>query len=188
MPPSRSHIRHTTDAYLARNPGERAGIALLFEALDGPDDPTNRATLPAHVTCSAVVLDQNNAVLHIHHKATRKTLAPGGHNEPGDQDLPSAALRELFEEVGIPREAVTPFPGFETVPLDIDVHGIGANPVKGEPGHVHIDFRFVFRLVATHQAVHCSEETTGYEWRPAEQTAAPALRAKLALLTPATHT
>ncbi|WP_326728108.1 NUDIX domain-containing protein [Streptomyces phaeochromogenes] len=116
MPPSRCHIRHTTDAYLARNPGERAGIALLFEALDGPDDPTNRATLPAHVTCSAVVLDQNNAVLHIHHKATRKTLAPGGHNEPGDQDLPSAALRELFEEVGIPKRGRRPLPWIRDSP------------------------------------------------------------------------
>ncbi|MFF3871200.1 hypothetical protein [Streptomyces sp. NPDC001978] len=47
----------------------------------------------------------------------------------------------------MPSEAVAPFPGFETVPLDIDVHDIVANRAKGEPAHQHVDFRWAFRLV-----------------------------------------
>ncbi|GGY07308.1 NUDIX hydrolase [Streptomyces minutiscleroticus] len=150
MPPSPDHIRATAEAYLARHPGERGALAALFDALAGKDDPTSRKAFPTHVTCSAIVIDSSSRMLHIQHNATGKALAPGGHNEPGDQNLPGAALRELFEETGIPRDAVVPLPGFETVPLDIDVHDIAANPAKSEPTHQHVDFRWAFLLRAQH--------------------------------------
>lgn len=116
MPPSPDHIRATVEGYLTRHPSERDALAALFVALTGGDDPTSRKTFPTHVTCSAIVIDSNDRVLHIQHNATGKALAPGGHNEPGDTDLPGAALRELGQEAGIPRDAVVPLPGFETVP------------------------------------------------------------------------
>ncbi|WP_245607961.1 NUDIX hydrolase [Streptomyces hokutonensis] len=182
MPPSPDRIRATAEAYLVRNAGEQQLLAPLFTALAGPQDPAHRKTFPAHVTCSAIVLDAADRVLHIHHNATGKYLAPGGHIEPGDQDLLHAALRELFEEAGLPDHAVAPLPGFETVPLDIDVHDIDANPAKEEPAHQHIDFRFAFRLTAQHTVTLQTEEVSGYDWRPFEETASPTVRAKLALL------
>ncbi|GAA3368459.1 hypothetical protein GCM10020367_06890 [Streptomyces sannanensis] len=182
MPPSPNHIRDTVDAYLARHPGERNNLDPLFKALADAEDPTSRKTFPAHVTCSAIVIDDNDQVLHIRHNATGKALAPGGHNEPGDRDLPSAALRELHEETGIPCDAVVPIPGFETVPLDIDVHDINANPAKGEPAHQHIDFRWPFRLRAQHSVTLQTEEVSGYEWRSFEDSASPTVRDKLGLL------
>ncbi|MFE9880189.1 NUDIX hydrolase [Streptomyces sp. NPDC005784] len=182
MPPSPHHIRATAEAYLNRHPGERQLLDPLFAALAGTPDPAHRKTFPAHVTCSAIVLDATDRVLHIHHNATGKSLAPGGHPEPDDQDLVHAAVRELSEEAGIPHDAVTPLPGFETVPLDIDVHDIDANPAKGEPAHQHIDFRFVFRLTAQRPVTLQTEEVSGYHWRPFGETASPTVRAKLALL------
>ncbi|MFE2578891.1 NUDIX hydrolase [Streptomyces sp. NPDC059378] len=182
MPPSPHHIRATAEAYLYRYPGEQQFLAPLFTALAGTKDPAHRKTFPAHVTCSAIVLDAADRVLHIHHNATGKSLAPGGHSEPGDQDLVHVALRELFEEAGIPDRAVAPLPGFETVPLDIDVHGIDANPITGEPARQHVDFRFVFRLTTQHAPTLQTEEVSGYDWRPFKETASPTVRAKLALL------
>ena len=182
MPLSPDHIRATAEAYLSRHPGEQQLLEPLFIALVGAQDPTHRKTFPAHVTCSAIVLDATDRVLHIHHNATGKYLAPGGHTESDDQDLVQAALRELFEEAGIPHDAVAPLPGFETVPLDIDVHEIEANPAKGEPAHRHVDFRFVFRLTAQHTVTIQTEEVSGYEWRSFQETASPTVRAKLALL------
>ncbi|MFE2071489.1 NUDIX hydrolase [Streptomyces misionensis] len=63
MPPTRSHTRATTEAYLTRHPQETDALAGLFTLLDGPAEPTSRTTLPGHITCSAAVVDRNRRVL-----------------------------------------------------------------------------------------------------------------------------
>jgi len=134
MPPTRTHIHDTITAYLTRHPDERDALAPLFTALASAPDPTSRITLPAHVTCGAIVIDDDMRILHIHHKATGKYLTPGGHIEPDDTTLTAAALRELHEETGLPPTAVTPLPDFGGIPLDIDPHVIEANPEDVQPG------------------------------------------------------
>ncbi|MBB5940200.1 NUDIX domain-containing protein [Streptomyces zagrosensis] len=133
MPPSTDHIHAVTEAYLARHPDERSSLGLLFAALDGADAPTSRKTCPAHVTCSAILINGERHVLHIAHKASGKLLAPGGHNEPADRHLRDAALRELHEEAGISPSAVVPLAGYEGVPLDIDVH-VSRDKIVGTRG------------------------------------------------------
>lgn len=182
---SRIHIRTTVEAYLAHNTGERGALAPLFNALDGDPDPTSRSAAPGHITCSAIVINNRSEVLHIRHKATGRMLAPGGHNEADDISLAQAALRELTEEAGILPTAVSPLPGFDGVPIDIDIHDIDANPAKNEPAHQHYDLRFPFLLAVGPHAVNLQrDEVTGYEWRPFSLTNSPALRTKLTLLPP----
>ncbi|MEU7033670.1 hypothetical protein ABZ958_08320 [Streptomyces sp. NPDC046237] len=65
MPPSPNHIRATAEAYLDRHPSERDALAVLFDVLAGGGDPTSRKMFPTHVTCSAVVIDGRDRVLHI---------------------------------------------------------------------------------------------------------------------------
>ncbi|MGW6207020.1 NUDIX hydrolase [Streptomyces sp. NPDC055089] len=183
MAPFVHHIRSVTEAYLVRHPNERDSLSMLFTALAASDDLTNRKTYPAHVTCSAIVIDSDRRMLHILHKASGMLLAPGGHNEPDDLELRDAALRELHEEAGIPPSAVVPLSGYEDVPLDIDVHTIAANLLKGEPVHYHVDFRWGFLLRAEHAVTLQEEEVDGYEWRSFTSAASPTIRAKLTLLT-----
>ncbi|CAM5273686.1 hypothetical protein KAURM247S_04310 [Kitasatospora aureofaciens] len=180
MPPAHSDIRQLVQAYLRRHPRERARLEPLLALLDSVPEPTSRATLPAHITCSAVVIRPEGQVLHIHHKATGLVICPGGHVEAGDESLLATALREVHEEAGIAPGDLCLTPQILGVPVDIDINDIGPNPAKGEGAHQHWDFRFAFCLVADSAEVALqAEEVTGAEWRPLERVASPSLRAKL---------
>ncbi|SBT90995.1 ADP-ribose pyrophosphatase YjhB, NUDIX family [Streptomyces sp. DI166] len=186
MPLSHDHIRTTVETYLARHPHERPQLGGLLEALELPTSIASRFTFSGHVTCGAIVVDQLGRVLHVLHLASGKVLPPGGHAEPEDESLAGTALRELHEETGISPQAVAPWPGYETVPFDIDIHDIDVRPDKGEPGHQHFDLRFLFRLhTATEVPVVLQEEEVGgIEWRPMDKVTSPSLREKLLKLTP----
>jgi len=180
--PSSSSIRTIVDSYLDRHPGERVALAGLLDALERPGDVTSRATLPGHVTCSAVVVDRRFRVLHIRHRATGGLmLAPGGHVEPGDRTLLAAALREVREEAGIAPGALCLTPQLLDAPIDIDVHGISASATKGEPAHQHYDFRYVFCLADENAPVITlqDEEVSGARWIPLSEVPSPTLRDKL---------
>ncbi|WUS95313.1 NUDIX hydrolase [Streptomyces sp. NBC_00708] len=181
MPLSRSHIRATVAAYLDRHAGEREALSELLRVLDGVAEPADRATLPGHVTCSAVVVDRDRRVLHVGHRATGLLLAPGGHVEAGDRTLFAAAVREVCEEAGIRPGDLCLTPQFLGAPIDIDVHDIDAAPLKGEPAHRHFDFRFVFCLTAEQPPPLAlqDEEVTGAQWLPFAEVRSPTLRSKL---------
>ncbi|MEU9744714.1 NUDIX domain-containing protein [Streptomyces niveus] len=180
MPLTRSYIRTTAEAYLARHPHERDSLAGLMSLLDGAADPADRATLPGHVTCSAAVIDREQRVLHIGHRSTGLLLNPGGHIER-DRTLLAAALREVCEETGLRPGDLCLTPQFLGAPIDIDVHDIDANPAKGEGAHQHFDFRFVFYLVPEQhpQLALQDEEVAGASWLEFADVRSSTLRAKL---------
>ncbi|MFG3589454.1 NUDIX domain-containing protein [Streptomyces sp. NPDC047990] len=177
---TRSHIRTAAKAYLARHPHERESLAGLMSLLGSADDPADRATLPGHVTCSAVVIDREQRVLHIGHKATGLLLNPGGHVE-GDRTLLAAALREVCEETGLRPGDLCLTPQFLSTPVHIDVHGIDANPAKNEPSHQHFDFRFAFYVSAEQvPPLRLQDvEVSGAQWLAFADVRSPTLRAKL---------
>ncbi|OLZ63826.1 NUDIX hydrolase [Streptomyces amritsarensis] len=180
MPPARSHIHALVTAYLERYPAEAPLLAPLLKLLDEAAEPTSRSTMPGHITCSAVVVDHDRRVLLVHHNAFGLMLAPGGHVEAGDRSLLETALREVHEEVGIPPGALCATAAYGSLPIDIDVFDIDANPVKGEGAHQHWDFRFVFQLVDRDVEVMVQqEEVSAPEWVAFDQVTAPRLRAKL---------
>lgn len=166
---SGDQISSVVGAYLDAFPEERARLAFFLDALDGVGpggDVTARSVLPGHVTTGALVLDADGRLLQIAHKALGRWLNPGGHCEPGDVDLPGAALRELAEETGIASGGVVLLGSEDGVPVDVDVHAIPANDAKGEPDHWHFDFRYAFRLVGDGSVVLQEDEVDGFRWVP----------------------
>ncbi|MPY47352.1 NUDIX domain-containing protein [Streptomyces acidicola] len=182
MPPARTDIRDLVHTYLERHPAERRLLQGLLASLDAAEDPASRSALPWHITSTAVVIDRDRRVLHIHHKAGGLVLTPGGHVETGDRTPLTAALRVVAEEAGIEPGDLCLTPQFLRSPIDIDVHDIDADHATGEPTHQHYDLRFVFYLAHGHPELALQDQEAGgvrAEWRAFDQVVSPTLRAKL---------
>ncbi|MFE7857894.1 GNAT family N-acetyltransferase [Streptomyces sp. NPDC057403] len=180
MPPARSDISALVQMYLTRHPTEQSSVEPLLTLLEGAQDPTSRATMPAHITCSAVVIDRGLHVLHILHRASGLVLLPGGHPEPADRTLRATAIREVVKETGIKAGDLCLTPQVLGVPIDIAFHDIEGRTDKGEPPHRHYDVRFAFYLVKDHpERVLQDAEVAGAEWHKFDTVSSPSLRAKL---------
>jgi 8-oxo-dGTP pyrophosphatase MutT (NUDIX family) len=102
-----------------------------------------------HFTSGAIVFDEHDRILLIHHNRIGQWLYPGGHVDP-NEDPAEAALREVREETGIEAEIIGPqpfaHPTIRSVPVPFAVMEM---PVRDERygEHHHIDFVYVCRLV-----------------------------------------
>lgn len=144
-------------AYPARDSETRARVERALRLLDASGDPFRRTHFqPGHFTASAFVLapDSRSVLLILHGKLGR-WLQPGGHFEPEDSDLWSAARRECAEEVGL--EDLEPAaPGL----FDLDIHPIPAH--GSEPSHEHFDLRVLLR--ARHRDARAGSDARAAKW------------------------
>ena len=144
----------------AANATEAAFVDRMLE-LSRAEGACERAHFsPGHFTASAFVLSPGRThLVLIHHKKLGIWVQPGGHVEPQDPDLMSAARREVLEEVGLAE--LEPLSGPDGSPIfDVDIHQIPAR--KADPAHEHFDVRFAF--VAKSQALVHSEEVADLRW------------------------
>jgi len=164
----RHDVAMLLDAYADAFPGEERSLAALFAQLQRPA-PDDRRTLPGHLTAAALVLHpERPALLLVRHRVLERWLQPGGHLEPGETPL-AAARREAAEETGATQLAWLDWHSdgadpAHAVPLDIDIHPIPARPERGEPEHLHLDFRYAFRLPDVRVLVRQPEEIAGLRW------------------------
>jgi ADP-ribose pyrophosphatase YjhB (NUDIX family) len=89
----------------------------------------------------------------------------GGHDE-GERDAAATALREAREESGLTRLRLD-----EPLRiLDVDVHAIPERP--GEPGHLHLDVRFVVWADGAEPLQLDPAESQALRWWPLDEAAA----------------
>jgi 8-oxo-dGTP diphosphatase len=103
-----------------------------------------------HFTASAIVLDDNERALLVHHNKIGLWLYPGGHIDP-NEDPAQAALREVREETGIHAQVVTEHqfthPAVATVPSPFTILEMDVQDTKVGP-HRHIDLVYVCQPVS----------------------------------------
>jgi 8-oxo-dGTP pyrophosphatase MutT (NUDIX family) len=115
----------------------------MLAFVDTHPDALHRSCVEAHLTGSAIVIDDSRErTLLMLHAKIGKWLQPGGHAD-GEGHLGTVALTEALEETGI--EGLT----LATPAVDCDVHVIPARPK--EPEHRHLDLRYL--VVAPPDAV-----------------------------------
>lgn len=124
-------------------------------------------TLIRHLTASAIVLDDQQRVLLIHHNKLGRWLYPGGHLDPNEDPL-QAAQREVQEETGVRTEVIRdpPFahPAVTThaspyVIIEMDVTDAVVGP------HRHIDLVYVLRATSV-DLVAQLDEVGAARWVP----------------------
>lgn len=120
-----------------------------------------------HLTASAIVLDDHDRILLVHHNKIGKWLYPGGHIDP-NEDPAQAAQREVLEETGIHTEVitgnlftheavVTHAPPFTIIEMDVADATLGA--------HRHIDLVYVLHATAGTLAAQRAE-VADVRWVP----------------------
>jgi NUDIX domain len=97
---SNRDISSALASYLERHPDEAALLSEPRRLLSQEGDFASRRCFPMHVTVG-VLLVRGAEILLVDHRAYGIVLQPGGHLEPADVTLASAAERELAEETGI---------------------------------------------------------------------------------------
>ena len=148
--------------YAARYPAESLPnqyLAILAAAAH----PFDRDASDGHFTGSAwLVSTDGQRVLLTHHRKLNRWLQLGGHAD-GDSDLAAVALREAYEESGLPSLRS------ESAIFDLDCHWI---PARGEEaGHWHYDVRYVVHAIGS-EVFALSNESHALAWMPIAQLAA----------------
>ncbi|WP_406392286.1 NUDIX hydrolase [Streptomyces sp. NBC_00887] len=129
-----------------------------LDHLAGHPDGMWKACGAGHLTASALVIDpERGRVLLTLHRKLQMWLQMGGHCEPQDSTLASAALREATEESGI--AGLTLLPGG---PVRLDRHPIPA------PCHWHLDVQYAATPPAG-ATERISEESLDLRWFPYEE-------------------
>lgn len=126
----------------------------------------DRATLPGHVTTSAIIVSPDEEqVLLIDHVVIGRWLQPGGHYEAAQHFFQSAA-REAVEETGIAGLALHPWHRNEDLPFVIDSHDVPGKSSRNEPDHVHHDLQYLFVADPMMPLVAQREEVHAAMWKP----------------------
>jgi len=156
----RSDVQSVLNRFEHRDP-EQVERALEYrDFVHSHDDAVWRSCGVGHITASALVIDaESGSVLLTLHPKVGRWLQLGGHLERGDASLRDAALREVGEESGILRGAIS------TAPIRLDVHPVpcGRAADGSVLRSVHWDVQYVVRVQGTPDP-QISDESDDLRW------------------------
>lgn len=160
---SDADISGALSAYLAHYPDEAAALSEPAQLLAHGAGYASRRNFLMHVTVGALLVRDDAEVLLVDHLAYGILLQPGGHLEPTDSSLISAAVRELVEETGVDPHGLRPA---SPIPVYVEYGTVPARPAKHEPEHFHLDVGYAF-VMTQPQVLRIQEsEVRGAAWYP----------------------
>ena len=143
--------------YRRRWPDESVAVDRFMALLGLDEDPFVRERLAGHFTASAWLVSRDGRrALLTHHRKLDRWLQLGGHAD-GNRELDCVALREAWEESGLPRLRLE-----DAAIFDLDRHRIPEH--GGVPPHLHYDVRYVVRA-GDDEAFTVSDESHALAWR-----------------------
>ena len=154
----------TVQRYLGEVAGPREHLSLLRWQIGQGHRLDTRATLPGHLTTSAVILSPDHRqTLLIDHVTIDRWLQPGGHYEPAAH-FHLSAMREAEEETGVVGLSLHPWHMGGDLPFVIDSHDVPGKPARKEPPHVHHDLQYLFVADPALPLVPQLEEVHAAKW------------------------
>ncbi len=149
------------DTYVCGDAAECDSVTLARQMITQHGDIWLQSCKEGHVTGSGLILDpEGKRVLLLHHRKLQRWLQTGGHGE--DEFDPSrTALREAFEESGLPDLAFFPNPAQPTL-IDVDAHIIPAR--NEQPEHYHLDFRYLLSTALPERIQLAQAEAKELQW------------------------
>jgi len=147
--------------YQPVNEQEEVDKRAILQFLERNEDAFLRTNLVAHMTSSAIVMNQAmDKVLFAHHNIYNSWGWVGGHND-GDPDCLHVAIKEAMEETGI--ENVYPYN--EDI-LGIDIIHVTNHIKKGSyvSDHVHLNVTYLLIADETDTLSVSKHENSAVKW------------------------
>jgi 8-oxo-dGTP pyrophosphatase MutT (NUDIX family) len=163
--PFLEYVQSLVSRYRSEIASKREHLSLLRWQIKEQHALDDRATMPGHVTTSAIIVSPDHQqVLLIDHVAIGRWLQPGGHYEPASSFYQSA-MREAVEETGISGLRLHPWHKGEDLPFVVDSHDVPGKKSRNELDHVHHDFQYLFVADPLVQLTPQAEEVHAAQWK-----------------------
>lgn len=147
--------------YIPYNEQEEVDKKQILQFLERNDDALLRSNLTAHLTASAIVVNEEmTKVLFAHHNIYNAYGWVGGHND-GDHDFLHVAVKEAKEETGI-----TEVHPYDKNILMLDSIYVGNHFKKGKyiPDHIHMNVTYLLIANENQEVTNKPDENSDVKW------------------------
>ncbi|MEC9485046.1 MAG: NUDIX hydrolase [Candidatus Izemoplasma sp.] len=147
--------------YTPYNEQEIKDKQLILEYIKHNPNVLHRHDLAAHLTSSAIVVNESmTKVLFIHHNIYNAWGWVGGHND-GDADFLNVAIKEAKEETGV----TDIYPYSEDIFM-LDVIYVENHIKHGEyvPDHLHLNITYLLIADENNPLIIKADENSGVKW------------------------
>jgi len=152
---------HKIKNYTPKNEQEEVDKLAMLAFIEHNEDVLDRENLVAHLTSSAIVVNEEmDKVLFAHHNIYNAWGWVGGHND-GDGNLLEVAIKEAKEETGLEHIVVVDEDIFMLDVIHVTNH-IKHGKYVGD--HLHLNVTFLLQADEEESVMHKPDENSGVRW------------------------